>query len=248
MPKEQILAIVRAWQSDPALLEQSMAKLQQARIDELLGLLAKQGVSAAKEDVLLAVDMIWILRQLTGNVTPSEPSGVDMRAELQRGLVGVVRQIDRGYARVMTMYTVAFYLGVGMVLGSIYAGLVAGSETSALVLGGLGMADILASMIFQPAQALQDSRGNLAQLQAAFFSWFNDVYNWNNYLQFIDRAATGNGQPPAFDKLREVSEAQMRNVEHIMKLVERYCEKHAPVSRKPSGDSSEVQQKVHTTE
>jgi len=246
MPKEQILAIVRTWQSDPALLEQSMVKLQQSQMDELLGLLGKQGVSASKAEVMLAVDVLWILRQLTGNVTSSDPNSVDMRAELQRGLVGVVRQIDLGYARVMTMYTVAFYLGVGMVLASIYAGLVGGSETSALVLGGLGMADILASMIFQPAQALQDSRGNLAQLQAAFFSWFNDVYNWNNYLQFIDRAATGNGQPPAFDKLREVSDAQMRNVEHIMKLVERYCEKRPPFSRKRSGDSSEVQ-KVHAT-
>jgi hypothetical protein len=124
----------------------------------------------------------------------------------------------------MTMYTVAFYLGVALVLVSIFAALVLDSERAAAVLGGLGMADILAAMIFRPAQEVQNSRGDLAQLQAAFFSWFNDVFNWNQYLQLIDREASGRNVPPEFERLRKVSEAQMCTVARMMALIEEFCE------------------------
>ena len=124
----------------------------------------------------------------------------------------------------MTMYTVAFYVGIIMILASMYAALIGDSVKAAAVLGGLGMADILASMIFRPAQDVQNSRGNLAQLQAAFFSWFNDVHNWNEYLAMIGRDADDRKVTLEFSRLHEVSDAQMRTIERMMGLIEAYCE------------------------
>jgi hypothetical protein len=110
----------------------------------------------------------------------------------------------------------------------VFASLVLRSDASALILGGLGMADVIASLIFRPAQNLQNSRGNLAQLQAAFFNWINDVYNWNRYLQLVENEATSNKPSPAFTKMREVSEMMVQNTALMMDLVERYCEMNEP--------------------
>jgi hypothetical protein len=224
MPKEHALEIVRCLQRDHAFIEQVRVKLQADQTDEILTLLRQRGIEATGDDLRLALDAYWVLRQLSKPARNGAEGKFNLRLKLQEGLVRVVEQIDRGYARAMFMYTTAFYLGVVMVLASIYAALVLDSTKAAAVLGGLGMADVLASLIFRPAQEVQNSRGNLAQLQAAFFSWFNDVYNWNNYLLLVDHDSDLRNVVPDFARVREVSDAQMRTIEKMMSLIEGYCE------------------------
>src|SRR5664280_3168176 len=226
MNKQQALEILRLWQQDKNLLLECQRRLQEDKAEKILELLRQRNLEAKAEDLMLALDAQWIFGKMVetqGGGRKARPT-FDLRLSLQEGLARVVEQIDAGYRRAMTMYTVAFYLGVALVLVSIFAALVLDSERAAAVLGGLGMADILAAMIFRPAQEVQNSRGNLAQLQAAFFSWFNDVFNWNQYLQLIDREASGRNVPPEFERLRKVSEAQMRTVARMMALIEEYCE------------------------
>ena len=226
MNKQKALEILRLWQQDKNLLLECQRRLQEDKAEEILELLRQRNLEAKAEDLMLALDAQWIFGKMAetqGGGRKARPT-FDLRLSLQEGLARVVEQIDAGYRRAMTMYTVAFYLGVALVLVSVFAALVLDSERAAAVLGGLGMADILAAMIFRPAQEVQNSRGNLAQLQAAFFSWFNDVFNWNQYLQLIDREASGRNVPPEFERLRKVSEAQMRTVARMMALIEEFCE------------------------
>ena len=153
-----------------------------------------------------------------------QPGEIALREKLKEGLVAVVKQIEQGYERVMQMYTVAFYIGIIMVLMSVFASLVLRSDTSALTLGELGMADIIASHIDRPAQELQNSRGNLAQLQAAFFNWINDSYNGNRYLRLMDEEATSDKHLPSFNAVCEVSDKMVHNTERMMEMIENYCE------------------------
>lgn len=231
MAKEEALEIVRRLRQDEAFAGTFWNLVETEKSDEIIPFLKANGIAAESKDCQLALDANWILSKLPVPAPAASADGIfDLKLKLQQGLARVVQQIDRGYERAMTMYTVAFYVGIVMILASIYAALFGDSVKSAAVLGGLGMADVLASLIFRPAQDVQNSRGNLAQLQAAFFSWFNDVHNWNEYLAGIGREADARKGTVEFLRLSEVSDVQMRNIERMMSLIEAYCEtRPAPV-------------------
>ena len=249
MAKEEALEIVRRVQEDEAFAATFWDMVKAEKCDEMLPFFKAHGIAADSKDCQLALDAIWIRSQLPPLAPQPARDGIfDLKLQLQQGLARVVQQIDRGYERAMTMYTVAFYLGIVMILSSIYAALIGNSAKAAAVLGGLGMADILASMIFRPAQDVQNSRGNLAQLQAAFFSWFNDVHNWNEHLALIARDAEARKGTVEFNRLREVSDVQMRNIERMMGLIECYCEtRPAPVPGPGKGGGKRRASKAQIT-
>ena len=137
--------------------------------------------------------------------------------------MSVIREIEVGYSRVMMMYTIAFYAGIVLIGLSVFASLWLNNNAAALIFGGLGMADIISTFIFRPAQELQNSRSNLTQLQAAFFSWMNDVRNWNTYLDKLD-ASTRPGKRPPFEEFERVSLRILSNTGEMMKLIDLFCE------------------------
>lgn len=145
----------------------------------------------------------------------------EMSENFRKGLAEVVSQIGVGYDRVMTMYTVAFYAGLALVAAALVVSLAMKEFVLGAVFGGLGVADVVALMVFRPADELQKSRGNHAQLQAVFFNWANDVRNWTVYLERVD-AASG-GKPP-FEEFERVSKRMLENTETMMDLIQRYCE------------------------
>jgi hypothetical protein len=143
----------------------------------------------------------------------------------RQGLLQVIKQVEAGYSRVMLMYTIAFYLGIALIIVSAVASLVMKEHVAALVFGGLGMADVVTAFIFRPAQELQNSRGNLTQLQAAFFNWANDVRNWSAYLERLDNSVRPGERPP-YDEFEKVSLRVQANTAEMMRLVDLYCEMH----------------------
>jgi cell shape-determining protein MreC len=144
-----------------------------------------------------------------------------MSGEFRKGLVDVVRQIEQGYSRVMLMYSVAFYVGIALICLSVLSSLWFKENLAVLIFGGLGMADVVTTFIFRPAQELQNSRGNLTQLQAAFFNWANDVRNWTAYLERLDLRA---GNQPPYEEFERVSQKMLTNTAEMMRLVDLYCE------------------------
>jgi hypothetical protein len=144
---------------------------------------------------------------------------LDTASELKLGLVDVTKQIQSGYRYVMIMYNVAFYLGVALIISAIPFAIWRGESLLPIVFGGLGMADVITYFITKPPQGLQNSRANLTQLQAAYFNWFIDNYNWNSfliYLQFTNQLT--------IDNVKKVSEVCLHNTAEMMKLIDKYCE------------------------
>lgn len=137
--------------------------------------------------------------------------------QFKLGLQTTVKQIDEGFNATMRMYTVAFYLGVGLVVASAIFAVVTDGSLFALALGGLGTADIITYFLTKPPQDLQRSRADLTQLQAAFFNWFTDAYNWNSYL-------SAKGPSVQLAELKEVSATLFANTDRTMGLIEKYCE------------------------
>ena len=252
MSREHTLEIVRRLRSDEDFRKLCLEKLDNTI--ELLQIMKQHGIQADENELLEALNAYTIIVNLEPSTRPASSTSsitsqlqpslqgeeFDMGLALQKGLVDVVKQIDKGYKRVMNMYTIAFYLGIFMVLVSMFASLFLRSDVSVLILGGLGMADIIASLVFQPAQSLQNSRSDLAQLQAAFFNWINDVHNWDAYLRLLHEEANSNKHPPDFDRICEVSDKLVNNTESMMYLVERYCE--IPFKKKQEQSKKELSQ------
>lgn len=151
----------------------------------------------------------------------------------KQGLERTLRQIDSGYRSTMVMYQVTFYLGVALVV--VAAVQAASGKTSylTLALGGVGMLDLLGFLIVQPAKNLQDSRATLTQLQAAYFTWFTDIYNWNSYLIAADKTGSMD-----FATVKDVSEATLRTTEKVVAMVDRYCKKGNSTSDSSSAGSA----------
>jgi hypothetical protein len=129
----------------------------------------------------------------------------------------------------MVMYTVAFYLGIALVLSAIAMAFVKDKPLLPIVFGGLGMADLIAYFITKPPQELQFSRARLAQLQAAFFNWFIDYTNWNGVL----RTSTEEGRAD-LQFFKTVSSILMEHTEKTMSLIDTYC--GSPGARRGAGN------------
>lgn len=225
------VSILKLLRDDPAFVQQCRAEIANGDPRNVIETLKTRGIQATPDD--LKVALIELSRAAaadgagfvahgdppTQTRTDGDDPSIALRDGFQAGLLGVVRQIDIGYQVTMWMYTAAFALGMLMMLAALVGALIRPDNTN-LYLAGLGAADVIIFLIFRPAQDLQASRGNLAQLQAAFFAWINDVHNWNRYLDLLEKES-GNNAPP-FDKAREVSEIMVHNTERMVRLVGEY--------------------------
>ena len=119
----------------------------------------------------------------------------------------------------MTMYKVSFYIGVGLICLAVVLAFVQGKNLLAITFGGLGIGNTITFFLARPAKKLQESRSRLAQLQAALFTWFIDIYNWNSYLILLDRT----GQA-TFQNLKQVSDTTMEHTRQIIDLIGKHIE------------------------
>ncbi len=107
----------------------------------------------------------------------------NMPKKLQKRILNTIDQVDKGFRRVMMMYTIAFYAGLILIFLSLVLTLVFGENIFFLIFGGVGLVDVFTFFAFKPSEALQISRGNLAQLIAAIMTWLNDMHNWGAVIQ-----------------------------------------------------------------
>jgi|GEM_PF-1225982 len=131
------------------------------------------------------------------------------------GLVDSLEQIKQGFRSAMIMYTVAFYVGIAMILAALLFAWLKNGSLLPIAFAGLGTADLIAYFITKPPLDLQKSRANLAQLQTAYYNWFIDLFNWNS--------AAGGGDA-MIEQYRKVSEMTLYNTEQTMRMIEDYCE------------------------
>ena len=152
---------------------------------------------------------------MSKDTDPSVDSPKDMNEELQGRILRVIDEVDHGFRKVMKMYSVAFYTGLGLIVFSGLSTLYFKDNMFLLLFGGAGLADVVAFFIFKPAEDLQRSRGNLAQLVSAFLTWYNDMHNWNQVL-----AKELVKQDYKLEVFEEVSKRSMLNTITIMSAIE----------------------------
>ena len=140
----------------------------------------------------------------------------DSLIKLKESLNEAMQQAKKGYAYVMWMYVVVFYLGIGLIVTAVVFGAM-GKTILAITFGSIGLIDIITYMLLKPPLELQTSRSNYAQLTAALISWFSDLMNLNSFL-----ATKPLGTP--FSEVAAVSDKQYDNTTKLLALIEKYSE------------------------
>lgn len=139
--------------------------------------------------------------------------------ELQQGVVDSTKQIESGFKYSTYMYIATFGLGVLFLIISVLFAAFRSESLLPLIFGGLSAIDFLWFFFENPPKNLQNSRSDLAQLQAALYNWFIDIYNWNSFLG--QEAVTGK---LTLDIVKETSKAVVENTGQFMGLVDKFCE------------------------
>jgi hypothetical protein len=138
----------------------------------------------------------------------------------RRGITQANEQTIRGFSSTMLMYQVSFYLGVALLITAIVFAVVTKGSLYPILFGSIGIIDLLTFFIAKPPESLQQSRSQQAKLNAAFYSWFLDLYNWNSfYIQYSSK-----GTNVDLQTMKEVSSSQIANTERLMKIISEHIE------------------------
>jgi hypothetical protein len=148
-----------------------------------------------------------------------------MQTEFRTGLVTTVQQIGTGFRLSAAMYVTAFALGVVLIAAALYTALTGGANVLTAVFGGLGTSDILAFFITKPPESLQSSRADLAQLQAAFYTWFTQLNDYEGFLSYLQTLTEGGTKDidSSYALLKSVLDGESESAGEMMKLIDQYC-------------------------
>lgn len=136
--------------------------------------------------------------------------------EMKEGLKRTLAQIDQAYRSTMVMYQVSFYLGVLLIVVAVSTALFGREPLLSAVFGTLGTADVLAFFLVNPQERLQASRSNLAQLQAALYTWFIDSVNLNTLMSLYYQQGNPAGAAT-------IAETVFQHTEKTLELLQKYC-------------------------
>jgi hypothetical protein len=215
MKDDAVFALIREAVEDPTFFERLPADLGEV--------LTQRGITEperrdAVERVIVALGLSRTDNGAAASYQAQHDTTLETADSFKSALRDTVKQIEVGFRTTMVMYTVAFYLGVGLIVAAVVMAFVRDKALLPIVFGSLGMADVIAYFITKPPQDLQFSRARLAQLQAAFFNWFIDYTNWNGVLMDM----TQEGKASMTD-VKTVSAILMEHTEKTMALIDTYC-------------------------
>ena len=148
--------------------------------------------------------------------------------KLKEGLNDATDQIEKGFRRTGIMYTIVFVVGIGLLIVSVPYGIITGQPLLTAIFGTIGTADVLAFLIVKPPRDLERSRANLAQLQAGFYHWFYDMYNWKTFLGDMYKSTLDGLDEKTVNRIKnivtEASRKQQACTTQMMENVHKYCE------------------------
>ncbi len=137
---------------------------------------------------------------------------------LKKSLIDNATGTLSAYNRVITIYTIAFLIGVALIITAIVFGAL-GETILAISFGAIGLIDIITYFVKLPANKIQESRSNLSQLQVVLLVWLKELIN-NDALC----ARILNTENPSIAAYKELSEISINNTSSLLKLIEDMAE------------------------
>ncbi|MFM9910007.1 MAG: hypothetical protein ACKVOW_11700 [Chitinophagaceae bacterium] len=125
----------------------------------------------------------------------------------------------KAYERVLLIYTIAFVLGILLIVTAVIFGAMDKTILS-IAFGAMGLIDIVTYFITIPANKIQESRSNLSQLQVVLLVWLKDFIN-NDGLMIQQNNIQGGISIEDYQKLTEIN---INNTIKLLRLIEDVAE------------------------
>lgn len=123
--------------------------------------------------------------------------------------------MKHAFRLLLVMHNVMFYLGVALiVIGTISA--FNGRAVAGIVLGGVGLVDLIFFLIKEPIEGIHESTGNLMQLRAAYNSYFVQLEQWQLYYDYQANAKHLKIKRQVADQIHQYTNA-------TLDLIQQYC-------------------------
>lgn len=134
---------------------------------------------------------------------------------LKKNIEKVSNEISVSFGDTRIMYWSIFLLGIALVIIAVPVALYTNNELFSLLFGSAGVIDILAFFLKDPPQQLQKSRANLTKLQAAYYLWLLDTYNWSAVL--YSQSQAGDLDVKA---MKEASDSYVESFTEVMRAID----------------------------
>jgi hypothetical protein len=122
------------------------------------------------------------------------------------------------YNNVISMYTIAFILGIALIITAIVFGAM-NKTVLAIAFGTIGLIDIVAYFVKLPANKIQESRSNLSQLQMVLLVCMKELVN-NDVMN----AKVINTENPDITKYTALTNTSINTTASLLKLIEEMAE------------------------
>lgn len=155
------------------------------------------------------------LNEINDKLLDEMSHSITLLDRLKKNIENVSNDISVSFGDTRIMYWSIFLLGVVLVIIAVPIALYTNKELFSLLFGSAGVIDILAFFLKDPPQQLQKSRTNLSKLQAAYYLWLLDTYNWSAVL--YSQSGTGDLDVKA---MKEASDSYVESFTEIMRAVD----------------------------
>jgi hypothetical protein len=140
------------------------------------------------------------------------------RDRTRRRIENALSRMKHAYWLRRALYGALYLLGLAFILTALYYS-VRAKWGHALIIGGVGAAHIAISIVRNAISGVRESSSDLAQLRAAYGSFFAEVDQWQHRYTALDSA-------DALGAKRVVAREYRRSAEHATELIERHCKPH----------------------
>lgn len=156
--------------------------------------------------------------KLEGEQGKSGMETMQLVTELKKSLISNATGTLSAYNRVILFYSIAFFLGVAMIITAVVFGAM-GKTVLALAFGTIGLVDIVTYFVKLPANKIQESRSNLSQLQVVLLVWLKDLIN--------NEVLTGklvNVSSPSIKDYKDLADINIENTGKLLQMIETLAE------------------------
>lgn len=150
-------------------------------------------------------------------------SQISASEELQnlalRELKAAIRRAKTTHSVILILNIIMFFFGLILISVAVYGGFTGMSDVYAVLFGGVGFADIVASFFIGAMQRSQNSVSDLVQVEIAFLNYFEQVRLWEEYAAVRDEK--GMLQKENIAKSAEkLQDSTARSLELLQKYIE----------------------------
>ena len=164
-------------------------------------------------------DSSFVAAVLSEQIQIATAQSVAQKKQAERRTDQSIRAMRYAFRLTLLMHNVMFYLGVALIIVGVLSAF-NGKAIAGIILGGVGLTDLIFFLIKEPVEGIHESVGNLMQLRAAYNSYFVQLDQWQLYYDY-------QADEENFKTKQQVTDLIHQHTEVALNLIQQYCKSTA---------------------